>query len=155
MTLARVAPFRSRWINWLAMEDPMRSAYDAVYAYTMGRGAFVLQHVVDAYAVQTANDRSKPIGIIFALVGLYLHVERQFSGTDVQRVHMRLGREKRPWPTITLPQHRGTVTAADVLEAAPGPERDSAIDEWCRSVWQAFGDSRQTIVDLLREYQIS
>jgi len=137
------------------MEDPAHSAYDAVYAYTIGREAFILQHVVDAHAAQTANERSKPIGIIFALIGLYLHVERQFSGVEVQRVHMRLGRERRSWPTIRLPEGRGDVTAAHVLDAAPGPARDQAIDDWCRSVWQAFRESRQTIVDLVNEYHVA
>jgi uncharacterized protein DUF5946 len=129
--------------------------YDEVYAYTMGRAGFILQHVVDAYAAQTASDGSKPIGVIFALVGLYLHVEKQFSGSEVQKVHMRMARQKRPWPAITLPRDRGGMTAADVLAVLEGRERDNAIDEWCRSVWAAFGDSRRIIVDLLREYQIS
>ena len=59
--------------------DAMREAYDEVYAYTIGRPGFILQHVVDAHAAQTASDESKPTGIIFALVGLYLHVEKHFS----------------------------------------------------------------------------
>ncbi len=33
--------------------DNLRPAYDEVYAYTFGRPGFILQHVVDAYAVQT------------------------------------------------------------------------------------------------------
>ena len=126
----------------------MRAAYDELYAYTMGRDGFLLQHVVDAQAAQTANETSKPIGVVFALVGLYLHVERHLSGRDVQKAHMRLARVKRQWPPIPLPRDRGFVTALDVLQAAEGPERDRAIDDWCRSVWEAFRDSRQTIVDL-------
>jgi hypothetical protein len=43
--------------------DPMSAAYDEVYVYTMGRPGFILQHVVDAFAVQTANDESKPIRV--------------------------------------------------------------------------------------------
>jgi hypothetical protein len=139
----------------MAQMDAMREAYDEVYAYTMGRPGFILQHVVDAYAAQTARDGSKPMGVIFALVGLYLHVEEQRSGSEVQQVHMRMGGRKRKWPAVTLPRDRGRMTAADVLKAAEGPERDHAIDEWCRSVWTAFRDSRQTIVDLLRESRIS
>jgi hypothetical protein len=134
--------------------DAMREAYDEVYAYTMGRPDFILQHVVDAFAAQTASEGSKPIGVVFALVGLYLHVEKQFSGFEVQKAHMRMGRQKRQWPAIPLPRDRGSMTAADVLEVPAGPARDRAIDDWCRSVWTAFRDSRQTIVDLLREYQI-
>jgi hypothetical protein len=134
--------------------DAMRSAYDEVYAYTMGRPQFILQHVVDAYAAQTASDDSKPIRIVFALIGLYLHVEKGFSGRQVQQAHMALGRRKRAWPIVDLPADRGATTAADVLAASAGPERDKAIDVWCRSVWTAFAASRQAIVNLLQEYGI-
>jgi hypothetical protein len=135
--------------------DSMRAAYDEVYAYTMGRPGFILQHVVDAFAVQTANDESKPTGVVFGLVGLYLHVEKQFSGRQVQRVHMELGRRKQEWPRVHVPEDRGTVTVVDVLAAFAGPERDMAIDTWCQSVWTAFSANRQTIISLLREYQIA
>jgi hypothetical protein len=40
--------------------DAARAAYDEVYVYTMGRPRFILQHVVDAFAAQTATDDSKP-----------------------------------------------------------------------------------------------
>jgi len=133
----------------------MRAAYDEVYLYTMGRPGFILQHVVDAFAVQRVNDDSKPMGLVFRLVGLYLHVEKQFSGREVQRVHMELGRRKRGWPRVYVPEDRGSMTVADVLAASAGPERDAAIDNWCRSVWTAFGANRETIIALLREYQIA
>jgi hypothetical protein len=135
--------------------DSMRAAYEEVYVYTMDRPGFILQHVVDAFAVQTANNESKPIGVVFGLVGLYLHVEKQFSGRQVQRVHMELGRRKREWPRVLVPEDRGSMTVADVLAASAGPERDRAIDNWCRSVWTTFGANRQTILDLLREVQIT
>jgi hypothetical protein len=132
----------------------MRAAYDEVYVYTMGRPGFILQHVVDAFAIQNAND-SKPIGVLFGLVGLYLHVENQFPGHEVQKAHMQLGRRKREWPRVYLPADRGSMTVADVLAASAGAERDRAIEEWCRSVWTAVAANRQTIIDLLREYQIA
>src|SRR5260221_5857950 len=105
-----------------------RAVYEEVYVYTIGRPRFILQHVVDASAVQTAGDVSKPIGVVFGLVGLYLHVERQFSGHQVQKAHMKLGRQKREWPSVYLPEDRGSMTVADVLAAPAGPERDMAID---------------------------
>lgn len=49
----------------------------------MGRRGFIPQHLVDAFAVQTANGDSRPIGVVFGLVGLYLHVEKQCSGRQV------------------------------------------------------------------------
>ncbi|MGH9742661.1 MAG: DUF5946 family protein [Candidatus Acidiferrum sp.] len=134
--------------------DDMRAAFDEVYVYTMGRPGFILQHVVDAFAVQTADERSKPIVLVFGLVGLYLHLERQFSGRQVQEAHMRMGRNKRAWPHIEVPAGRGDITVVDVRAASAGAERDMAIENWCRSVWASFGGNRTTIIDLLREHQI-
>jgi hypothetical protein len=114
----------------------------------MGRPGFILQHVVDAFAVQTADETTKPIAVVFGLVGLYLHIEKQFSGRQVQEAHRKLARARRPWPRIQLPEARGSMTVADVLAAPPGPERDTAIDDWCRSVWTAFAANRETIVAL-------
>ena len=132
----------------------IHAAYDEVYVYTMGRPGFILQHVVDAFVVQTATAHTKPIAIVFGLVGLYLHVEKQFSGRQVQKAHMELARTKREWPTLCLPDNRGSMTAADVVAANAGPERDRAIEDWCKSLWAACIASRETIVDLLREHQV-
>lgn len=134
--------------------DSIPAAYDEVYTYSMGRPGFILQHVVDAFAVQTANGESKPIAVVFGLIGLYLRVEKQWSGRQVQKTHVALGRRKREWPPVYLPDDRGSMTVSDVLAAPAGQERDAAIDYWCRSVWTAFRGNRQTIIDLLLEYQI-
>ena len=106
-----------------AVED-IRAAYDEVYVYTMSRPGFILQHVVDAFVVQTATADTKPIAIVFGLVGLYLHVEKQFSGRQVQKAHMQLASRKREWPNLYLPDDRGSMTAAHVLAANAGSERD-------------------------------
>ena len=135
--------------------DHNREAYDELYLYTMGRPRFILQHVVDAYGAQTATLDTKPITLIFALVGLYLHVERQFSGTQVQRVHMLLGQRKMLWPTISLPPYRGDLTVSDVMKEPAGTDRDRAIDDWCRSVWETFRDSRMTVLEVLRAHGIT
>jgi hypothetical protein len=135
--------------------DAARAAYDEVYVYTMGRPGFILQHVVDAFAVQHANEGGPAIGVVFGLVGLYLHLEKQLSGSQVQAVHKTLARAKREWPRVSIPNNRGQMTALDVLSAAAGPDRDRAIEDWCRSVWAAFEGNRQTIIALLQEYQIT
>jgi hypothetical protein len=135
--------------------DAIRTAHDEVYVYTMGRPGFILQHVVDAFAVQTANQNTKPVAVVFGLVGLYLHLEKNFTGRQVQEAHMKLGRRRREWPKISLPLDRGSMTVVDVLAVPAGPERDKAIDKWCQSVWACFEGSRRTIVALLREYQIA
>jgi hypothetical protein len=130
-----------------------RAAYDELASYTLSHGepAFIHQHVVDAFAAQRATEESKPIGVAFALIGLYLHVERGRTGREVQQAHMRLGRRRRQWPTFDLPPTRGEITIHDVVAVTPGPERDRAIDDWCASVWQAWSGSKERVVALLRE----
>ena len=130
--------------------------FDELSAYTLGHGdpAFMHQHVVDAYGAQTAEAGDKPIRLTFSLVGLYLHVEKGCTGRYVQRVHMQMGQRKRTWPAWTLPQDRGAMTVVDVMRAAPGPDRDKAIDDWCVAVWSAFRANRDAIVALLAEYGI-
>jgi Family of unknown function (DUF5946) len=91
---------------------------------------------------------------VFGLIGLYLHIEKQFSGHRVQQAHIELGRKRRDCPTVLLPENRGRMTVADVLAAKPGPERERAIEDWCRSVWTAFNGNRPMIVTLLQEYHI-
>ena len=127
-------------------------AYHELSAYTLAHGAreFIHQHVVDAFAAQQADDRSKPIGVTFALVGLYLHVVRNCTGRQVQQAHMRLARRKQRWPSFALPGDRGSITAADVLAAAAGPARDAAIHAWCVSVWTAYAANQPEVEALLR-----
>ncbi len=131
-----------------------RAAYDELCAYTLTHGGatFIHQHVVDAFGAQAADERTKPITLTFALVGLYLHVERHFSGREVQRAHQRLARRKRAWPSFLLPGDRGFVTPADVLARAAGSERDEAIHAWFVSVWDAFSESKPAVGELLSHY---
>lgn len=127
------------------------AAYDELCCYTLERGdaAFLHQHVVDAQLAQTADASTKPIGLTFALLGLYLHVERGVTGRDVQRAHMVLAKQKETlrWPSIVLPKSRGAMTAADVLRAAPGAERDRAIDDWCATVWREYCDANRAAIE--------
>ena len=130
--------------------------YNELCCYTLEHGdpAFLHQHVVDAFMAQHADERTKPIGVAFALVGLYLHVVKGFSGKQVQRTHMTLAQRKRTWPTFALPRERGDLTVADVMTKDAGPDRDAAIDQWCASVWNAYRASHHAVIELLREYGI-
>ena len=130
--------------------------YDELCAWTLSRGdpEFVHQHVVDAHMLQTAGDDVKPIGVAFALAGLYLYLRRGLTGREVQRVHMRLGQAGGPWPTFEAPGPRGTVTAADVMTVPAGPERVSAIRDWCMSVWAAWSSHEDEVVAFLRRYRV-
>lgn len=131
-----------------------QDAYHELCCYTLSHRnpSFLHQHVVDAFAAQHANNQTKPITLTFALVGLYLHVERGLSGRQVQRVHMALARRKRVWPSFPAPPDRGAMTVADVLATEPGAGRDESIHAWCACVWEAFCGHRRAVVELLGEY---
>jgi hypothetical protein len=120
----------------VAVDD---AAYDELRAYTLERGdaAFIHQHVVDAYAVQTTTDEDRPIRLAQALVGLYLHVEHGLTGRQIQRIHKIVADRRPRWPRFALEADRGRMTVDDVLAEPPGDRRDRAIEAWAVSTWQA------------------
>lgn len=129
-----------------------QDAYDELRYYALAHhdvDAFIRQHVVDAFTAQQATAQTKPIALTFSLVGLYLTVEKGFSGRQVQQVHTELASVKQTWPVFVLPMERGPLTVFDVVAAPGGVERDAAIRAWCRSVWEAYRESHQRVVDLL------
>lgn len=127
-------------------------AYDELYVYTMGRPGFIMQHVVDAYAAQTATVETKPIKLAFALVGLHLYVDRGMDGFMVQRMHMRMGRDRRGWPRFSIPVSTGGIDPTAVLEAEPGSARDAAITRWCSTVWDTYHAEHAAVTTLAASY---
>ena len=127
--------------------------YDLTY-YTLAHPdpAFIHQHIVDAFAAQTAAPDSKPIAVAFALIGLCLYLEKNYTGKQVQLAHMALARRNREWAKFDLPESRGEITVVDVLSEPAGPKRDAKIHEWCVSVWQAYSESHQRVLDLLSKF---
>ena len=121
--------------------------------YTLAHSdpAFIHQHAVDAFAAQTADANTKPITVVFALIGLYLYIEKGFTGKQVQRAHMKMARYRKEWPKLPLPEARGAVRIADVLAAGPGAERDAMIRCWCNAVWHAWQPCRNVIVALAKD----
>jgi hypothetical protein len=111
---------------------------------------FIHQYVVDAFAAQYADLNTKPITITFALIGLYLHIEQNFSGKDVQSAHIKLGKHRKKWPKFNLPDKRGKLTIYDVIATPEGPKRDETIMCWCADVWNAYSKSREQVISLVK-----
>ncbi|MFH1031933.1 MAG: DUF5946 family protein [Chloroflexota bacterium] len=126
--------------------------YNELTYYTMNHPdpSFIHQHVVDAFCAQYADERTKPIAITFALIGLYLYLEKNSSGKQVQQAHVILARHRKQWPKFNLPAYSGNITASDVLKAPPGPERDKMIRKWCDSVWDAYKGNHQKVAALVQ-----
>lgn len=124
------------------------------YTLSLQDVSFIHQHIVDAHGAQTADEMTKSIKIIFSLVGLYLYLERDFTGRQVQLFHMEMSKNKKEWPKILLPAKRGEINVSDVIAIAPGQERDKMIRKWCESVWDSYKDSRTAIVNLVEQFSI-
>src|SRR5436305_5181630 len=99
-----------------------QDAYNELAYYTLSHHnpEFIHQNLVDAYTAQNAHEKTKPIAIAFALIGLYLHVEKGFTGRQVQLAHMQLANQQKSWPAFDLPETRGSITVFDVLATQPG-----------------------------------
>ena len=61
-----------------------------------------------------------------------------------------MAKNKIAWPSINLPEYRGNISVANVIEEAPGPQRDDMIHKWCISVWDAYKDNSEVIAALLQ-----
>jgi hypothetical protein len=131
---------------------PDQQIYDELSLYTLGLRdpAFIHQNIVDAYAAQHVDKQTKPIRTVFALIGLYLTLEKGFTGRQVQQMHMRLAKKRRQWPKLPFPKTAIKTTVADVLASTPGAQRDKAIHDWCAAVWAIWQPQRKIIVDLAR-----
>jgi hypothetical protein len=135
---------------------PDQEEYDALSFYTLSHpdaDYFIHQHFVDAFSAQNADATTKAISIIFSLVGLYLLIEKKYSGKQVQRFHIRMAEDKKTWPDIALPEHRGDLRIRDVNDAPAGKERDEMIKKWCFSVWEVYKDNHKTIQSLVLSYE--
>lgn len=127
--------------------------YGELTGYTVMRRdeAFIHQHLVDAYAAQHASEGRPAIGAAFALIGLYLAIEKGYTGKQVQHMHMLLARRTKRWPTFTPPAHVGALTALDMLDAPLGAQRDEALMRWARSVWEAWSAEHERVRTLFAQ----
>jgi hypothetical protein len=134
-------------------EERDQEYYNQLAYYTLAHPdpSFVHQHLVDAFAAQHVDAETKPIQTVFALIGLYLCTEKHFTGKQVQRVHMRLVKRRRDWPRLTPPRDTGSITAAEVLAAAAGVERDEMMLQWCAAVWHAWTERQEEIRRLVQD----
>ena len=82
----------------------------ACYTLSLADPEFIHQHIVDAFGAQRTDENTKPIGIAFALAGLYLYLEKNYTGRQVQLAHMKMAKRRKKWPKLELPQNRGDVT---------------------------------------------
>ncbi len=126
--------------------------FDELSFYTLAHGdpAFIHENSADAFRAQHVDESTKPMAVVFAVMGLYLYLEKNFTGRQVQLAHMRMARGRKPWPRLPRPTRQASLTVADVVAAEPGPARDAMIRQWCAAVWEIWRESRPQIVALAK-----
>ena len=131
-----------------------RSLMDELSFYTLGHGdpRFIHQHLVDAYGAQHVRQSKSTIRAAFALAGLYLAVERSFTGRQVQKMHMLMARRSKQWPRFEQPENVGPLTVAEVLAVEPGPRRDEKLMHWCASVWGAWSSEHGRVSEMVGRF---
>lgn len=107
---------------------------------------FIHQHAVDAFTAQHATENTKPIALYFALAGLYLYLEKNYTGKQVQNAHVQMSNQTKKFPAFNLPSFRGDITVEDVMACAPGNDRNTQIRKWCESVWDAYRNEREKVI---------
>ena len=112
--------------------------------------SFIHQNAVDAFTAVNADENTKPIALAFSLIGLYLHIEKGFTGKELQNAHVKLGKYRKKWPKFNLPENRGDITILDVINSPKGPKLDQMINKWCISVWKAYNESHEKVAYLLQ-----
>lgn len=157
-----VCPGCGLWLPSLGLDpDPKANAsgecrglMNELSYYTLGHGdpAFIHQHLVDAYGAQHVRHSKSAIGAAFALAGLYLAVERGFTGRQIQKMHMRMARMSKQWPRFEPPKDVGPLTVADVLAGQPGPRRDRELMRWCASVWTGWWPEQGRVRDMVEPF---
>ena len=131
-----------------------RKLFDELSAFTLSLrdDDFIHQLVVDSYAGQHSGPRMKPIGITFALIGLYLSFERGYTGKQVQRAHVLLGKTRRQWPRFYPPKGTGSVTVLDVITNLSHENYRKKITGWGKSVWSLWQPQHDRVDRLVTEY---
>jgi hypothetical protein len=124
--------------------------YHELSFYTLGLQdpGFIHQHIVDAYAAQTADEKTKVITVFFALAGLYLFLEKDFTGKQIQDAHQLMASKTKSFVKINLPGERGMITVNEVLEVPAGSRRNEMIRQWCQSVWTAYSGQHRKVIEM-------
>lgn len=111
---------------------------------------FIHQYAVDAYGAQHAGLPTKNIRVAFSLIGLCLAIEHDYTGRQVQLVHMKI--PKQDWPSLDIPEQKTSITVADVLDANPDAEKIDILRNWMKAVWESWSQHHEWIRKKTMEY---
>ena len=95
----------------------------------------------------------KPIATTFALVGLYLVNERNYTGKQVQQVHIALAKKSKAWSHFPTPKEKTWITIKEVTQS-PDNKKQELIKQWSKSVWKIWKPEKEKIVAMIERYGV-
>jgi hypothetical protein len=101
---------------------------------------------IDAYGAQHVGPQSPAIGVIFALNGLYMYLERGSGNLDVRTAHGIMANSHSDWPILTPPPQVGDLTAHAVLRAGTVQGVGKQMIAWAEEVWNSWPAADQQVV---------
>jgi hypothetical protein len=124
--------------------------YCEILAKEYGEWKYPLIHrlTVDAYAVQHPGRPTPQTAqsVTVHLISMCLVLERVY---DFQRATEAMGRiikeHKKDFVRLNPPDNRGDITALDVGKARDLEEHTGMVNQWARSVWNAWGEYHDAI----------
>ena len=110
------------------------------------------QLTVDTYAAQHSGGSVPLITTAFALIGLYLAVEKNVPGLEVGAAHKRFADRRRSWPRFIAPTTaRWPMTILDIALAESAHAHQTAVEAWAAAVWRGWRDHHAAIAALTRQ----
>jgi hypothetical protein len=114
------------------------------------------QLTVDAYGAQHAGGSTPRIRVVYALTGLWLALEHDFSGEEVRAVHRRLGEPVAEWPDFAPPAGpQSWTTVVDVAQAGVRSGSNAghahAVQRWAEDVWGVWLEQAPGTDDAVEE----
>lgn len=143
----------------LALSDQYQASAECIQVYHELSALFIMspditfrkQHAVDAYGAQHSGSGVKNIRTAFSLIGLYLAVERNYTGRQVQFAHMDLAKRNIPWPSFVVPTRPYTLSVADVFHAVE-EKRNGMLMAWSENVWDTWENYHEWTTDICKRY---
>src|SRR5208337_3257411 len=138
--------------RWYASAECWQLFSDlSCYSFSKQDIEFIHQHAVDAYGAQHAGGKTRDITVAFGLIGLYLAVEKGFTGREVQRSHVKIARIRKEWPRFESPAQPSPVTVLDVLREMTDEGKDRIIRKWMMVVWDSWSDHHEWVRSMTDE----
>jgi len=121
--------------------------FSDIQCYTVAKQdlEFIHQHVVDTYEAQHAGGPTRTIAVAFGLIGLYLAVEKGYTGREVQLAHMRIAKVRKVWPQVEPPDQPALLNVMNVLCSGSDADKDRMIRKWMTAVWESWGDQHDWV----------